>query len=243
MLAWIARGILGVYLLMPLHSAAALTSIDSVHGPGTITRDSAQGLDWLDLTLTVGISYEAITHGIGNTWFAQGWRYAESDEIRFLLANNLGSFQTSVSSEGDPQPGDFYAYWQPNTSGQADTLIALLGNTYALLSPAISPGATGIYGREIIRSGLPIGAHNLAAIISGDGRGMGMEYLVTMQGGADDTRGFDYIGHFLVMSTPIPEPAGWILMVCGVALVICATRVPPIRQHPAIETRGNELST
>ena len=58
-------------------------------------------------------------------------------------------------------------------------------------------------------------AKSFAAIIFNSGEG-----FATMQGGADDTSGFDYVGHFLVISAPVPEPENYVMLLAGLGLLL-----------------------
>ena len=178
--------------------------------------DSSSGLEWLDLPETAGLSYNAVVGGIGNTWLADGWRYANADEVKYLLQSNLPSAITASSSEGSPQPGDFYASSQPDIGGGASRFVFLLGDTYALIGSS-PPGATGIYGRQISAPGDPEVTHSLAAVLLQD---LGVNFFATMQGGAYDANGHGYVGHFLVRPTAIPEPSSLALVGLGAAALL-----------------------
>src|SRR5262245_58066157 len=49
-------------------------------GDGLVSRDAARGIDWLDLTLTQGLSIDDVLQGAGG-WTSQGWRLAVISEI------------------------------------------------------------------------------------------------------------------------------------------------------------------
>jgi len=51
-----------------------------------LTKDTDTGLEWLDLTQTIGLSVNDIVNGVGNTWY-QDFRYATRDEFDQLGAN------------------------------------------------------------------------------------------------------------------------------------------------------------
>jgi hypothetical protein len=70
-------------LLLPCARAdAVLVSLDdTVFGPDTITLDTASGLEWLDLDLTIGISYNAITAQFSLGGDFAGFRHATFDEV------------------------------------------------------------------------------------------------------------------------------------------------------------------
>src|SRR5215831_1623366 len=81
--AWMILGV----LLLSLPSTpgrAALTSMDLLApGDGLITRDTATSLDWLDLTPTVGLSFNQVAGGVGG-WTGLGFQYATTTQVMGL---------------------------------------------------------------------------------------------------------------------------------------------------------------
>ena len=75
-LAWI--------VLFPAFATAELLN------SGAVTRDTVSGLDWLDLTVTAGLSYDDVVEGAGG-WYPNGWRHAFHDEICDLYSQFSGS--------------------------------------------------------------------------------------------------------------------------------------------------------
>jgi cysteine-rich repeat protein len=69
-----------------LSASLDLIEID-LHTPADalVTRDLETGLDWLDLTETVGLSFNNIVNN-PTTWANQGWRHARTDEVCAVLA-------------------------------------------------------------------------------------------------------------------------------------------------------------
>ncbi len=54
------------FLVVPRPASATLTEVDLVDvGDGLVTRDDVTGLDWLDLTQTLDISFDDIEGGAG----------------------------------------------------------------------------------------------------------------------------------------------------------------------------------
>ena len=88
---------------------------------GLITFDAETGLEWLDPTVTTGLSYSDVQAGTGNTWLADGWRYATKQEVCGVTAK-LG-FAPS------PCPGSRQARWADQ--GTTENHISLLGETDA----------------------------------------------------------------------------------------------------------------
>ncbi|WP_417534567.1 DUF4214 domain-containing protein [Marinobacterium stanieri] len=66
-----------------LSSSANVAIIDM----GDITRDTTTGLDWLDLTITRGRSYNDISSNLGTGQEFDGWRYATDAEVQQLWKN------------------------------------------------------------------------------------------------------------------------------------------------------------
>jgi hypothetical protein len=94
---------------------------------GNITRDTATGLEWLDVTETYGVSYGDVQTQLGAAGSLYGWRYATEAELGALVIN-FGYTQSGIAcgdaelvlchlkEEPDPVVADF---------------IATIGNTLA----------------------------------------------------------------------------------------------------------------
>jgi hypothetical protein len=97
-------------------------------GDGLLTYDDATGLQWLDLTATLGKSVNEVVGGFGG-YRASGFRYASTVEVERLYmdagANNIG----------DPLPGHV-----PN----AILLEELMGITDSSSSQILSQGFAGV---------------------------------------------------------------------------------------------------
>ena len=66
-------------------SSAALISVDlNIPGDGLLTRDTVSNLEWLDLTQTVGYSYDEIVAGLGG-FMGLGFRHAMEQEVETIL--------------------------------------------------------------------------------------------------------------------------------------------------------------
>lgn len=86
-------------------------------GDGLVTRDTQSGLEWLDTTLTFGFTYDDILNGVGNSWYAEGWRFATTSEVSAMVYDYAG---VSVGCGGCPS----YASISEST---ASWLIGLFG--------------------------------------------------------------------------------------------------------------------
>jgi hypothetical protein len=63
---------------------------------GDVTRDSATGLDWLDVNLTAGLSHDQVLGGAGGYTNA-GWRFATGTELDALATRYIGSPEQTFS--------------------------------------------------------------------------------------------------------------------------------------------------
>lgn len=75
-------------LVVAANANASLVSQDlSITGDGLLTYDSNTGLSWLDLTKTVGQSYDAVLSGYGGFTTSLSFRFATGSEVAQLRTN------------------------------------------------------------------------------------------------------------------------------------------------------------
>lgn len=66
-------------------ASAVLISTDLLTaGDGLLTLDTATGLEWLDLTQTVGQSYNSVFAGFGGYTTTQGFGFANTTQVSQL---------------------------------------------------------------------------------------------------------------------------------------------------------------
>ena len=108
---------IALLLAAPGPAWATFIEIDlNAPGDALITRDTASGLDWLDVTEVAGLSYNDLLSGAGG-WLDAGWRWATTGEVCGLL--------TGLGAAPSPCPGG-----RRNEPGNAAELaLALLGYT------------------------------------------------------------------------------------------------------------------
>lgn len=94
----------------------------------TYTTDTSSGLDWLDLTETINVSYDTVSSQLGIGGLYNGWRYATGVEFNTLISNWTGTTVTSLTAINYFSEG----------SDSIDGLVQLLGNTY-LANPSNNP--------------------------------------------------------------------------------------------------------
>jgi hypothetical protein len=78
---------------LSLSPAAHATFIDNT----TYTTDTTSGLEWLDLSSTDGMSYNAVSAAISGGSLT-GWRYASALEVRTMIGNFTGVTITDLAT-------------------------------------------------------------------------------------------------------------------------------------------------
>lgn len=68
-------------------------------GDALATLDTESGLEWLDLSVTVGMSIESIQQSMGAGEQFDGWRLPDFTEIQFLMTEGL--FEGGFTKSGD----------------------------------------------------------------------------------------------------------------------------------------------
>jgi hypothetical protein len=172
---------------------ATLSELDDpIFGPASLTRDTDQNLDWLDLPISAGRSYDDVSIQFGAGGDFEGFRHATRDEVQALL-NGAG-----------------FTYWSccpaiPENYQPAVFLQGLLGETGEYQQGSSYVFTVGVTGSEFIP-----GRHFGTAIYRDDERQVASAegYEIRMY---DDEIG--PFGHWLVR--PIPEPSTGLLVTIG----------------------------
>lgn len=220
---------------------AAIQSVDwdaSAHDQW-LTRDTASGLDWLDVSLTNGLSVQQVLAG---DWVKQGFRYATQSEISGLVSHALSSslppsqaVQGLAQQLGAPERSA-YPFDPSVTNVPLYELYGFVvapsasGESLQVLSAQISPGidsggsvVTDSAGNYVCTLVCQPGAHDdfLHLIESAGG---GSTYLNFRNASATDAA--SWLGSYLVRDTAaVPEPGAWaLLMTGGLALAGAARR-------------------
>lgn len=184
---------------------AALIVVDLVApGDGLVTRDTASGLDWLDVTETRGVTFDAVEAGAGG-WIAAGWRHATGAEVCALF--------TTLGGVPSPCPGA--QIYQPGNFGQPH--LDFLGIT-DIRDQDYSPGTLhleqiwAVYDDETAG---PVGLVELSVDTHSDGW---VQTFIDVQDDAWDPSRFTGYANFLVRA--IPEPGSASLLAAGLMLVV-----------------------
>ncbi len=102
---------------------ADLVSEDSEFGPGTITVDTDTNLEWLDWSVTLGLSFDEVAAQLGPGGTYEGFRFADLAEVQTLWTNGGivdFTFDGPIEFDVDFTTANFLP---------AQDLIALLGVT------------------------------------------------------------------------------------------------------------------
>jgi len=192
-------------LTIGVSATANATFIDS----NTYLTDTSTGLDWLDMSYTDGLSYDAV-HASTTSGPLSDWTIATGAQVVTLVTNFIGN--TPVSD----YPGNPTAATDPNgafhsANNSVKDLVSLIGATYA--------------GND---HGFTLGYTSDAAGI--DINGTGIDHLTVQFGwwdvfadefygydrwGYDNTVANDFLGTFLVRNSTVPEPTIIVLMGLG----------------------------
>lgn len=112
----------------PLAQADVIEASDDVFGAGSLTIDTDQELEFLDVTFSLGLSVNAVSSELGFEGAFEGFRYATAAEVASLV-NNFGFSPGAV--------GSYPVYVAGNLgSDQLSGLVSLLGVTATISSPA-----------------------------------------------------------------------------------------------------------
>ena len=119
----LALSVLALSVLFSSATSAQVFEVDSaVFGQGALTRDTAQGLDFLDLRQTFQRSFQDVSSGLDSEF--AGFRYATAAEIMNLVDN----YNSSATPSGTPR------------------LTALLDVSFNLVGLDFSPGFSADIG-------------------------------------------------------------------------------------------------
>lgn len=230
-----------VGLILSISGNAAIESLDSSFGTDTITRDTDTGLDWLDVTVTRGLSYNQVTAQMGAGGIYEGWRYATMAELDTLISNfgytavkqncpytslhcdsnnNVGGqgelIESIIRTLGDTQD----AYWD---SVSAPDDISPLGAGYTAGILGSQQGQTGFYDLALIL--------DMQRTIDRTNTAEGLDSpdeVNTYNSSRSGTYSKLSTGSFLVATTAVPIPAaGWLFLTA--LLVLAGKKLPSHR--------------
>jgi hypothetical protein len=191
-------------VLLSTHANASLMSIDYARNSGDqwITRDSASGLDWLDVSLTTDQTFDQVRTGV---WYQKGFRHATRQELLDLFLH-----------AGTPDDGFDVSNTHPL---ETLALANMLGPTLVGGSRVTVTGFTGTdyRGNQITLSNHPVGSPFGALLGKVDYLSLYGEAHFTGGHPFSDQAGANY-GSFLVRSVPEPSTTS-IMLLAGLAMM------------------------
>ncbi len=178
------KGIITVLALTVGASTAANAEfIDS----GAYFTDTSSKLDWLDITVTVNQSYDAVFAQLKSGEKLDGWRYASAKEFNQMVSNFTST--TITSNERITHGGN-----------RLDNLIKMLGVTFS--SESDNTHNVFIYTNGILGGQLgDLLARNMAIILDDDRSEDGAHYSMAHYTVGYDNDRWDTIGSYLVRET------------------------------------------
>ncbi len=197
--------------LLACSAGAQATLIDH----GDYLTDTLTGFDWLDVTKTLGQSYDGVTGQLKAGGALEGWRYASGLELNTLVGDYTG---VPISTPG------FESQTYNNLAG----LVALLGVTYNTRSER------GVRGILADTPGSSPNNHWAALVADSLIEAGFFDYTSTHDAIAHNGTGYANVGSFLVRApiahADIPEPGT--LSLLGLGLSILVWRKQRQRQNP-----------
>jgi len=198
-----------VIYLSSVACGAVISVDDIVFGADALTRDTGQGLDFLDVPLSASRSYNDVSTQFGAGGDFEGFRYASDTEVLNLI-NNYG-FSPEV-------------VWDTNTTGdtggdQLSGLVDLLGASQMDVDSREVNGFTGI----------PHGPSQRRFIQISDFLSPTTDDLVRATNGYGDANSGPVVSSYLVRgaTSAVPEPSCLALLVVSlIGLVARQRRIP-----------------
>lgn len=182
-------------------SNAALLSVDwQSPGDNLLTQDTVSGLQWLDLTVTYGLTHDFVSGQLGAGGQFEGFRYATDAEVQDLWSNfgiDLSAGAPTVVAGSDPG---------------VETAAGLLGNTWCTYACFDYP--FGVSGLTSTASGM---GHYAMGAYQTD-FGFTQYETVGSQIVADALTNIQPYGSYLVLGSPVPVPAALWLFGSGLGL-------------------------
>lgn len=198
--------------LMSGQANAALTSRDLVigSGDGLLTYDDQTNFEWLDVTQTLNMSFNQVVGELSTSGAFAGFNLASDANLQALFASGGWSGASNVNYSNDP-----------DRFNEASVIVSLLGRT------TINYSVNSTYG--------------MVSDVQGSKQYYGFMYSYSdainpyhsssWHNNFSQARDVpsDYIGTFLYrVTTAVPEPETYALMLAGLGLIGFRMRKQPI---------------
>jgi len=203
------KSLLAGILLLGFVTSANAVFIDN----GRYTTDTTSGLDWLDLTETMGMSYDTVVTEMAVGGAYEGWVYATGVQFTQMVAN----FTNTVALAND----DLHYYGEGPDS--IDQLVQLLGNTNTVNPTNIATALNHSYG--LIQDELGYSYIRMAVIEDKAESELQQDYSKAYGGALRRGSSEHIVGSFLVKaSVSVPEASSLLLLGFGLFGLIVGAR-------------------
>lgn len=201
----ILRGFLFVAILGL--SPAFASTFSALEDRGNTTYDPNTGLEWLDLGLTAGQSYQSIQNGWNGYATSEGFRFATRNEILQLF---MHAGATAVNSG-----------WNPSDTEAASHLLSLVGTTLSLTGLDRS----WMFYDASTEPALPTSSHVPSAVF-GVWRAPGGDQGNFLAPGIFPLQDYSSGEMASALVRVVPEPSTWMLCITalGVSLFVVRRR-------------------
>jgi len=179
-----------IFLLPSVYSHAELFVLDyNVAGDGLLTYDDATRLEWLDVTVTAGASYDDVSAELGVGGLYEGWSYATADQFEALL--------NSIGGSGSYDGADF------RHNAVAPYILSLLGSTFTSVSQEGANVLTGDCGD--VNECFYRNTYNVINYFDND---FDDDFIRSNAAIVTDDEAQFSVGSLLVRTSEVPVPAG-----------------------------------
>jgi hypothetical protein len=172
---------------------------------GNTTYDPKTGLEWLDLGLTAGQSYQSIQNGWNGYTTSAGFRLATRNEILQLF---IHAGATGINSG-----------WNPSDAAAASHLLSLIGTTLSLTELDRS----WMFYDASTEPSLPTPSHVPSAVF-GIWRAPGSDQGVFLAPGIFPLLDYSSGEMASALVRVVPEPSAWMLCVTALSVSFFAAQ-------------------
>lgn len=199
-------------------NAALISADDAIFGNDSITRDTASGLEWLDLAKSQDMTPGYVSAQLGSGGVFEGWRFATAAEVGTFF-NNAGI------------PSEKFNQNSFEIGHAVFDLLALIG----ILDPTFFNLTIGFIADSAV---IPSSAPDLgrsAAELHGQIFGpnaQGFASPNTGTGHKDDFHDIAYASFLVREATAVPEPATLVMLGFAIAAASALKRAGRRRSRP-----------
>lgn len=181
---------------------------------GIYTTDEASGLDWLDLTVTDGQSFNTVSERIGSGGNLEGWAYATMSQFEAFMVHFGATTQSTCLIDETS-----LCSWSVENNGIVESVLTLMGDLSGNRS------SRGLLLDDLDTTITP-DVHVAAYLYDrADGtKYLTQDYISTYYIQQLDTTGGFETGSFLVRASVVPVPAAVWLFGSGLIGLIGVAR-------------------